>query len=248
MILVLFLNLMYVMPWYFTHTGKISNDTVEIKLMHSNVNTRNQNFQAFINLVNSESPDIVIAQEVNSKWLLKLKKIASSYPYSYSSPREDNFGIAIFSKYPFDSINELYWGSANVPSLKAELTVSGQQFTIITTHPLPPISNEYYIARNSQIDEVSEVSKVINSPLVVIGDLNVTMWSSDYKSLELDTNLTNTRKGFGLLPTWPTMMPIFMIPIDQCLVSSHFVVHDIKVGENIGSDHLPLIVKLGLKG
>lgn len=35
-------------------------------------------------------------------------------------------------------------------------------------------------------------------------------------------------------------------PIDHCLVSSEFTVKNIKTGNDIGSDHLPLIIELSL--
>ncbi|MFK8010893.1 MAG: hypothetical protein AB8B80_02560 [Marinicellaceae bacterium] len=42
---------------------------------------------------------------------------------------------------------------------------------IITTHRLPPINDEYYQARNGQINQIAEISRAIKWPLVVIGDL-----------------------------------------------------------------------------
>ena len=72
------------------------------------------------------------------------------------------------------------------------------------------------------------------------------MWSSDYLAVETISGLNNARQGFGILPTWPTYMPFLMIPIDHILISEHFVINDFKVGNNIGSDHLPLIIELAL--
>ena len=80
-----------------------------------------------------------------------------------------------------------------------------------------------------------------------IGDLNVTMWSTDYEVLERGTGLRNARKGFGILATWSTNLPFMMIPIDHCLLSSEFKVDSINTAQDIGSDHLPIVVTLRLK-
>ena len=247
-ILVVFLNALFVIPWYFPSPENREDNIVStIKLMHSNVHTSNQNYQLLIDLVLAESPSIVLLQEINAKWMSQLEILDDTYPYRFASPREDNFGIAIFSKYPFDDIKREYWGDSNVPSIKAVITVSGKQFTTIATHPLPPISTVYYNSRNSQINAIAKVAVDTELPLILVGDLNVTMWSGDYAPLELDTNLRNARKGFGVLPTWPSMFPIAIIPIDHFLVTPHFSVMDLKVGSDIGSDHLPLIIELGIK-
>jgi endonuclease/exonuclease/phosphatase (EEP) superfamily protein YafD len=248
MFFVVVLNSVFVLPWFFSEQNEVpENHLGSIKIMHSNVYSGNENYQEFIDFVLEEVPDVLVAQEVNDEWGIQLQGLKNVYPHSYLKPREDNFGIAIFSKYPYDDIEEYYWGLSYLPSLKAVITAFNKPVTIITTHPLPPINSDYYISRNAQIEKVANVSKHTETPLILIGDLNVTMWSSDYTPLELDAGLINTRKGFGVLPTWPTINPIIMIPIDHCLVSSHFVVRSTRVGRHIGSDHLPLIVELALK-
>ena len=77
-----------------------------------------------------------------------------------------------------------------------------------------------------------------------MGDLNITMWSPNYQEFVDRAELKNTRQGHGILPSWPTQFPVLSIPIDHVLVSSEIQVRDTRIGRNVGSDHLPIIVDL----
>jgi endonuclease/exonuclease/phosphatase family metal-dependent hydrolase len=72
------------------------------------------------------------------------------------------------------------------------------------------------------------------------------MWSPYYSQLMRDSGLMNARKGFGVLPTWPSHVPFLKIPLDHCLVSADISAAHIRTAEAIGSDHLPLIVDLAV--
>jgi len=248
MALIAGLNSIYILPWYFeTEKDRNTAYTVQLKILHSNVLASNTQYQKLIDLVIKESPDLLILQEVSPTWISNLLPLDNIYSYKHAIPRNDNFGIAIYSKYPFNKITEENWGPTRIPSLNISLAISGQTISLISTHPLPPINNDFFTSRNKQLNDIARIASNIKTPLILIGDLNITMWSKNYVDFEMASGLSNARKGFGLIPTWPTPMLPFMIPIDHCLVSPEFEVQSLKAGPDIGSDHLPLIVKMGLK-
>lgn len=42
------------------------------------------------------------------------------------------------------------------------------------------------------------------------------------------------------------MLPFMLIPIDHCLVSNDIIILDRRIGSNVGSDHYPIYIELGL--
>ena len=96
------------------------------------------------------------------------------------------------------------------------------------------------------ITSVAVLARQVEHPVMLIGDFNTTMWTRPYRTLEANTGLRNTRKGFGVLPTWSTFMPFAMIAIDHAFVSDDIGVVETRTGPRIGSDHLPLILTVAL--
>jgi len=88
---------------------------------------------------------------------------------------------------------------------------------------------------------------VANTPLLLLGDLNVTPWNHHFKKLLRHTGLKDSTQGYGVQPTWPTYYPWLWIPIDHCLYSSSIHVVGRKVGEHVGSDHYPVIIDFAIK-
>ena len=118
---------------------------------------------------------------------------------------------------------------------------------MLVTHPPPPISARHYRARNAQLNDLTGILHAFDGPWIVAGDFNATPWSADYRRFEGQTGLRNVRRGFGLLPTWPSQLLALGIPIDHVLVSPDFAVTEAKTGPDIGSDHRPVIATLTLR-
>lgn len=248
MIIPILFNGAYIAPWYLSQPENRNLETSsKFKIIHSNVYSKNTNYDDFLKLIKKENPDIIVLQEFTHSWHQNTVELNPRYKYRILQPQEDNFGIALFSKYPLSNHKITRWGSVNLPSIESEILIGDQIVTLLTTHPYPPISDYSYKARNNQLNELSKRAAQISTPSVLVGDLNVTMWSSDYKKIETVTNYKNARKGFGVIPTWPSFTSFMAIPIDHVLTSPHFEVIDIRAGSSIDSDHLPLIVELELK-
>lgn len=238
------LNASYIVPWYL---GEMAPEGPNpIKLMNANVLANNDQYDRLIDSIHAEQPDVIFLQEVSPEWLDGLTAIQSDYPFSYAEPRHDNFGIAMFSRLPLDSVTHIDSPPMDYPTIVATLTVDGERLTLVNTHPTIPLTQSGFDARNAQLRSVAEVVNAADGAVILCGDLNTSMWSPAYGALEETTGLENARRGAGILPTWPTFMPFAMIPIDHALVSDGVHVVEIERGERSGSDHLSLLVTFTL--
>ncbi len=237
-------NASYVLPWYFG--GDQQNDSAGIKLLHANVLSTNDDYDRLFELVAAEQPDLIFLQELSPKWLEATRPLQDNYPYTYTEPREDNFGIGLFSRLPLDSVTHVDSPPLNFPTIIAKLAVNGELLTVINTHPMVPLGRANVEARNEHLESVAALARQVEHPVMLIGDFNTTVWTRPYRVLEASTGLRNSRQGFGILPTWSTFMPFAMIAIDHALVSDDIGVVETRTGPRIGSDHLPLILSVAL--
>jgi endonuclease/exonuclease/phosphatase (EEP) superfamily protein YafD len=236
------INLCTIAPLF---VGKLPGPTVvsrPYKALLLNVNSDTGDPLKVNSLIAQEQPDIVALEEINERWLTALSVTLTNYPYSKVEPRDDNFGIGLFCKYPFRKCEARQIGEAEVPSILAETELGGTPLTVIATHPLPPGGAENSRLRNDQLAELSAILKQSASPILLLGDLNATPWCTSFKQLLSESGLHEASQGRGVLPTWPTYLPIFLIPIDHCLHSSGIHVSRLATGPKVGSDHYPLLV------
>ena len=229
-------------------TSQHSTGRSNLKLMSVNVYAGNSDYDAVLDVVGMERPDIVVFQEVTTSWAAKLKSLREKYPHSKIDAREDAFGMAMFSRFPFEMVETKLVGQ--VPWIEATVNVEGSKVTVLSAHTLPPMGEQNSKRRNSQLKSIVATQKraaVAGVPLIVAGDLNCTPWSPHMRDALHDGKLVSTRHGFGVLPSWPARRPVLWIPIDHVLVSPEIGVVDFRTGGETGSDHLPLIVDLVLQ-
>jgi endonuclease/exonuclease/phosphatase (EEP) superfamily protein YafD len=239
------LNAVPVIPWYFGRPEQQRHPAADdLRVLLSNVFTKNLNSAAIIELARRETPDVLVLQEVDERWMDELFVLGSLLPHSKVIPRNDNFGIGIWSHLPFHGLKQVDFGVYGVPSIGAQVEVADQRIMILATHPVPPVTAGGFAERNKQLSDLALFVRQSAAPTIIVGDLNVTMWSPYHAKLIRESGLKNARKGFGVLATWPTFMPIMKIPLDQCLVSPSLQVAGFRTGDSVGSDHLPIIVDL----
>lgn len=241
------LNGVAIAPWYMP-LPTLGSSGQPLRVMVSNILTDNQNYDSFYSLVEAEQPDLLVVLETNYEWVRELSDLDQILPYSVTEPREDNFGIALYSKLPLDDVEVKNWSAPahEVPSITAQIDWNGLPVEVIATHPLPPINSSYYEGRNHHIDGLAYYAQGLERSLIVAGDLNTTMWSPYYQSLVRRAKLKNTREGFGIQPTWPVDILPLQIPIDHVLVSRDFTVLETRRGRSVGSDHYPLITDVAI--
>ena len=241
--IVALLNLAVIVPLY---VGGEPTGASSIRAILLNVHTENRRFDLVREFILREEPDVVVFEEVNDEWLAELTKLGGDYSHILPAPRPDNFGMALFSRWPMQDAEIREIGDADVPSVIAHVVIRGKRLTIIGTHPLPPANPENFGLRNRQLIALAGLAGTRSGPLIILGDLNTTPWSPHFRALLTAANVRNASRGHGLNASWP--VPIFpmRIPIDHCLVSREILVSKVRVGPNVGSDHFPLIVDFAL--
>ena len=214
------------------------------RILAFNVLTSNQKIEQAVAYIIEQDPDIIVLQEVDSQWMDTLQnQLSGKYPHQLARPRADNFGIAAFSRIAFSSAFIRNPGDQDVPSV--ELVFQSRekgQFRIIGTHPLPPVSHEYWQSRNTQLNAIAENVRDSPIPTIVCGDLNTTPWSPFFRDFINTSGLRPASLGRGIPPTWTGNTKWLGLPIDYVAVPPEVHVTQRHVGPNLGSDHRPVIV------
>ena len=221
-------------------------EPADYRLFLMNVLTKNERKSEVIEQIRSKDPDFVVLLETDANWIDAVTKgLGEDWQYRKSVPRSDNFGIAVFSKVPFEDTEVKEFSISRLtPSICATFDLDGKQFRLVGVHPVPPMNPFAFDARNELFTGLS-ADVIMNNPqhTIVAGDFNCTPWSPWFYKLCRDTNLENSMKGQGLGVSWtPFKTQLIGLPIDHVLAGSNIAVVSRDVGEWNGSDHRSVCV------
>lgn len=247
----LILNLLLIVPLYIKESPA-SHPVLTIpqhqtyRVLLANVLQKNAAFGALRHLIRMSKPDILVLIEVNKTWIDQLEPALKDLPFSRMKLRDDNYGIAIFSRIPATFSEVKYFGSDEIPSIVATYSIHQRRVTLLATHPPPPKTKRASAARNEQLAEIAEYLKTIAGEKILVGDLNLTSWSPYFSVLTRASGLRDSRQGFGMQNSWRAYRSWLVIPIDHILVSPGILVQSRRVGPFIGSDHYPILLDFSL--
>jgi endonuclease/exonuclease/phosphatase (EEP) superfamily protein YafD len=221
--------------------------------MAANVFIGNTNPRPLLEAVDASQPDVLLLMEVDERWLQDVASLREEYPHTALAIRDEGFGeygpfgLGIFSRSPLHGTRLHRLGTAKVPIIVTRLTHNEQTWTLIGAHPYPPVSAACSKARDTFLRELAQVVADLDGPKMLLGDLNVTLWSPNYDDLLRNSGLVDSQLGQGYQPTWPDVLGVSLIPIDHVLVSPEVAVLRRSIGPSIDSDHRPVIVEVGLR-
>lgn len=227
----------------------------------ANVYSNNPDTGILLSTVQESEPDILVLLELTPQLADQMRQLHDLYPHRVARPRDDNFGIGLYSRLPISDYAVQISNKTQIDSLSVtlSLTEEGQgspdesmndntpKLHVIATHPPPPGSSTQTEDRNADLEKIATLAADSTDPVLLLGDLNTTPWSPAFKDLISTANLRDGANGFGVQPTWPMQIPwLFRIPIDHTLVSESIQVINRKPGPDIGSDHSPVWIEFHL--
>ncbi len=224
---------------------KETNHTQTLKIISLNILSQNSEYEKVRKFIKKENPEIITIQEMSPKWEQELNQLKIEYPYFLIESRNDNFGIAIYSKYPLEDAEILHLNKENIPYPFGTVKINDQSISILGIHTMPPIGSEYFELRNRQLKSVNEFIKQQEGELILLGDLNCTSFSSNLNILLEGTRLRDSRLGKGIQGSWSARMKLFYLTLDHAFVTDKIQVLDRRIGEDLGSDHYPVILNVG---
>lgn len=240
----LLINGVALAPYYLERPAQASVSTDgSIRVLLMNVFTRNRHFDEAATIIENADADVVALLEVDTDWLNALLPRLARYPYHVEQPRTDNFGIALLSKFPFEgTVRRLE--PDQPPIISAHLAHPSGVIHIVAAHPTPPRTAEGYHLRNRQLESLATLIRTGPQPALLLADLNLSMWAPHFRRLLASSGLTDTRRAFGLLPTWPAQFFPLSTPIDHCLATTELTPTSLRSITIPGSDHRGLLLEV----
>lgn len=262
-VVLLVLNVLPMLPTLNSNVVKPTAQAPQVKALLMNVAHKyNQNeYQPSVQLVETEKPQIVLLQEVDSGWLTEFyDMVREDYDMVTDMPRGDHYGIAMLVRTVGENKIQVEKAKSeladkskqllHIPQVEAVVRAAGSEqdvyFYGIRTRP--PMNKQRCDATKFILDKAAQrlANQPADMPKVVLGDVNHTPWSSFIQNFIEETGLTVNSGAYGLQPSYPASWPRFMrLPIDMIFFNEYINLYECRLGPDIGSTHLPLIVTFG---
>jgi endonuclease/exonuclease/phosphatase (EEP) superfamily protein YafD len=252
---ILLINLGCVAPVLVGPPAQAATTAQPLRLLHLTLDLENLDVKRAVKFANAQSADLISLLEVSPEAVPQLEAGLTNYQLIKAEPRHNSHGSAWFvarqPRYPIQVMgSEVIHlpADSDRPLLKTTISYADKALELLCFHAIRPRSVATVAYQRVEFVALSEWSQSMlkqGKHPIAIGDYNNTPWSLSFRRLLTDSGMRNSQNGFGLQPTWHSSLPTFLqIPIDHCLYSSALVTRDRRVGADIGSDHLPIIVDL----
>lgn len=232
-----------------------------LKIVTFNVKPDNDNMDAVIDWLQAQEADVIFLQELNMLGGREalLETMAETYPHQVTS--EARPGLVTLSRLQVTEASE--FNLANIPQRRVVVRTPTRLVALYNVHlndplqetprirnvPLLDLISRYdETRRNAQIAQLQALLDDELLPFIVAGDFNLSEYSLVYDDLNAQLGDAYRETTIGLGSTWPaaafeefpgTLPPL--LRLDYIWHNAEIVAHEVHIGPQLGSDHLPLV-------
>ena len=188
--------------------------------------------------------DIVMLQEVTAEWAQLLSVTGDLYPHRAMHARQDPYGIGVLSRWPLLRVDYVDFAQDGLPSLVATLDVEGRRVQVIGLHTAWPVLAGLQRARDRTLAGAAALARQATLPTVIAGDFNLTPYAPAFRRLEHDAQMRDAFANRLWRPTWQAGFWPLALPIDHVLAPKGACVESAAIGDDVGSDHRPVLVSV----
>ncbi|MTI43650.1 endonuclease/exonuclease/phosphatase family protein [Roseibium hamelinense] len=217
---------------------------------------------SLVGYLKSVDADVIVFQEAawwsqDRRWRTAGLEPGTGEDYVYPPHRAvgELNNLVVYSRFPISRQESIIVEGSPQSSWHPEreimsltLSVNGEPVDVIATHPASPRSPSRWNDREDYFRKLSthlaDLSASTSAGQIVIGDWNMSPWSGNFQSFlnahRLTTRFPNdipqtTRFFFAYELHW-----ILGAIVDHIAVSEPFSLDTVRLGPDVGSDHLPL--------
>jgi endonuclease/exonuclease/phosphatase (EEP) superfamily protein YafD len=218
-----------------------------LRVLSANVKYDNRERATLARELMAADADVVMLQEITSRWVATLGAagVNERYPYSALYPAGSG-GQAIYSRLELHDVRVIireFW-----PTISARVEVDGRAVHLVDVHAIGPLHG--MDKHRATVDSILSVAESLPEPRIVAGDFNATPYNETmHRFFDLGLDSAHERRGRGLDGTWPNGMQRWPpVRVDDVLVDDGIVVLSIDQLRGRGSDHKPVLADLAIVG
>ncbi len=225
---------------------------LKFKVVEMEIDKKSTDLSKVLAVVKAEWPAIVCFTNVTESAIGKLKPALqkSNYKYSAVFPRNDGYGLAVFSLRPLEGSEIREIKRAKIPVLVTRVKFDFGPVRVIALKMPDTESGEGFERRTVALDSLSQLVSGSKTSTVVAGSFNMTPYRASFEQFVNDAGLKDTRRGSGVHPN--CYLPrvegmdfwINRFPMDHIFVSSRLATLSRRVGDSLGSSTRPVIAEL----